>query len=498
MEVSIRSCINDAMGASLAIQARRYPTSPPSQLSQRESFVPHPSLLKMLRVFLRNPSATFKTPQQAEALEIGMAGDQHLLLVGPTAMGKSLVYMLPAAQRNHGITCVLLPLSALHLDFDRRCRDLNIESSRWLPGTNERPRTRIVYISPEHAQTSTFINYLVSTFHLGLLVQLVIDEVHLVKLHSDFRFCFSALKQLVVSSEDSSFRIHAVLYGLTISSGVPFLLLTATCPPSLRSELLDSLGITDCHVIHAPTDRPEISYNVKVFATLDGARDSLVEAVLQQIEEKKAEAPFRGLVYCRSKVQVEELAALIGCQPFHAGRTTEERSASFKDWVGGKQMFMVCSSLFGCGVDVEAVGIVFHFGTPWSILDFVQESGRAGWEGHPSVSMVFASNDEREPDGEVDLYGKHTMRQWVLQTSLCRRIALSSFLDGGHITCMLLKGAILCDVCRVNSNEPHPKKLVAFPTLETPHGDVSKLKLSHVPPTSVQYETDRGQAVLQM
>jgi superfamily II DNA helicase RecQ len=82
----------------------------------------------MLRNFLGNPSATFKTPQQAEALEVVMAGDRHLLLVGPTAMGKSLVYMLPAAQCNYGITCVLLPLSALHLDFNRRCNNLNIET----------------------------------------------------------------------------------------------------------------------------------------------------------------------------------------------------------------------------------------------------------------------------------------------------------------------------------------------------------------------------------
>ena len=200
MEVNLRSHFNEAMGAGLAIQARRsLPTAVSSQPPEREVFIPHPSLTKMLRVFLDNPSANFKTPEQAEALEVVMAGDRHLLLDGPTAMGKSLVYMLPAAQRTHGITCVLLPLSALHLDFDRRCRDLGIESSRWLPGTNEQPRTRIVYVSPEHAQTATFTNYLISTSRLGLLVQVVIDEAHLIKLHSKFRFCFSALQPLIAS-----------------------------------------------------------------------------------------------------------------------------------------------------------------------------------------------------------------------------------------------------------------------------------------------------------
>lgn len=268
--------------------------------------------------------------------------------------------------------------------------------------------------------------------------------------------------------------------------------MTATCPPSLRSELLSSLGIIDCHVIHAPTDRPEISYSVNVFKTLDQARDGLVGAVRKQLDAKKEDTSFRGLVYCRSKDRVEELAALIGCQPFHADRSTEERVVSFRDWVDGKEKFMVCSSLLGCGVDVEGVSVVFHFGTPWSILDFVQESGRAGRGGKPSVSIVFASHNERDPDDANNLYGKHTMREWVLQKSQCRRVTLSSFLDGGFMTCMLLKAANLCDVCRAESNKSHPQKLVKFPILQIPEGDIPKTKkLPHVPPTSVRYETDR-------
>jgi len=201
LKINIRSSVNDAMGASLAIQARGNQNATPSSQPERELFIPHPSLTEMLHEFLGNALATFKTREQAEALEIVMSGDRHLLLVGPTAMGKSLVYMLPASRRDYGTTCVLLPLSALHLDFDRRCQDLKIESSRWMPETNEQPRTRIVYVSPEHAQTSKFINYLIGMSRLGELVQVVVDEVHLVKLHSDFRFCFSLLKPLLSSGK---------------------------------------------------------------------------------------------------------------------------------------------------------------------------------------------------------------------------------------------------------------------------------------------------------
>lgn len=150
----------------------------------------------MLQNFLGNPKATFKTPEQAEVLEFVLAYERHLLLVGPTAMGKTLVYMLPAAQRDHGITCVLLPLSALHADFERWCKELKIKSSRWTP-VNNRPMTRIVYVSPKHAQSKQFINYLIKLHNLGHLKQVVIDEAHLVASHKDFQFCFLALKPML-------------------------------------------------------------------------------------------------------------------------------------------------------------------------------------------------------------------------------------------------------------------------------------------------------------
>lgn len=273
--------------------------------------------------------------------------------------------------------------------------------------------------------------------------------------------------------------------------------MTATCPLALRPEVLSTLGIDDdCHVIHAPTDRPEISYNVKIHPTLDEAKQKLVEAVQGWLEKKKNSTSFRGLVYCRSTDAVDELARLIGCKPFHAGRPEEERKASFQDWVDGKQKFMVCSSLMGCGVDVEGVAVVFHYGTPWSVLDFAQESGRAGRGGKPSLSFVYAGRDERQPaeSDDENLYGAVTMREWVLQTHMCRRIALSSFLDNRRTTCTLLKGAVPCDVCNAKSLEPHPGRLVPFSTWTIRTGDIPKPRpLPTIPPSSLEYAVSISQ-----
>ena len=272
-------------------------------------------------------------------------------------------------------------------------------------------------------------------------------------------------------------------------------MMTATCPLALESEILSCIGIAaaSCHVIHAPTDRPEISYNVKLHGTVNQSKQALVEVLKKRLKMKKDDHSFRALVYCRSKNKVNELASKIGCKPFHANLSEEENAATFKDWVGGRTKVIVATSLLGCGIDVEGVGLVLHLGTPWSVLDFAQESGRAGRGGHPSTSIVFASEQEWEPEGE-DGYGKETMRNWVLDKSACRRTVLSSFLDGGHTTCTTLTGGILCDFCREESKREHPGHLVRFSAPTVPNGDIPPpRKPPHVPPISSKYELERGQ-----
>lgn len=275
-------------------------------------------------------------------------------------------------------------------------------------------------------------------------------------------------------------------------------MLSATVPIPLRAKILSMIGIDiyNCHIIHCPTDRPEISYNVKLFPTLKGAKERLVKDVKAKLASTKSTS-FRGLVFCRSTDDVDKLAEMIGCMPYHAGRPKDERLASFNDWVDGKHKFMVCSSLMGCGIDVDGVEITYHAGTPWSIQDFAQESGRAGRSGKLSHSYVYAGLDEREPDeGGEDLYGKATMRDWVLQSSVCRRTALSHVLDNGRTTCTLLVGSALCDVCLAESLKEHPGQLVPFVTPTVSASDVPKPRpLPRIPATSLEYETSRSAAV---
>ena len=108
--------------------------------------------------------------------------------------------------------------------------------------------------------------------------------------------------------------------------------------------------------------------------------------------------------------------------------------------------------------------------------------------------MIYAAEDDEEAEKADDgeMYGKKTMREWVFQTTVCRRVTLSSFLDSGRITCTLLRGAALCDVCLANSNAPHPRRLVEFSGMKITSEPLGRMAISSVPPISLDYELSRA------
>lgn len=156
---------------------------------------PHPSNLAKLRAFMRNQCAQFTCPKQAQALEAVLANSEHVFLLGPTGMGKTSVFLIPAMESPHKVTIILIPLSALRIDFMRRYGKLGITCSEWFEGS--KPTTTIVMVSPENAATKSFLSWAIGMKNMDLVLRLVYDEPHLSKMHESFCLCFSSHRRLI-------------------------------------------------------------------------------------------------------------------------------------------------------------------------------------------------------------------------------------------------------------------------------------------------------------
>ena len=174
------------------------PSSRPSRCNP-PTICPHPSSLTRLRAFRKDEKAEFTCPEQAQALEAVLSGSDHVFLIGPTGMGKTSVLFILATESPQKVIVVLIPLSALRIDFARRCRGLGIACSEWTEGNPQ--QTTIIMVSPENAVKESFVQFTINLHLRKLLALFALDEVHMSQTHKDFRPCFASHRRLIQSSE---------------------------------------------------------------------------------------------------------------------------------------------------------------------------------------------------------------------------------------------------------------------------------------------------------
>jgi superfamily II DNA helicase RecQ len=100
----------------------------------------HPSLgqvtlrtRRVLRDFLADPEAEFKSNEQAMALELALRNVQSALVILPTGGGKTLLFLAPIfAETDRSLfTVVVVPFKALMIDMLARCRMHRVHAQVW-------------------------------------------------------------------------------------------------------------------------------------------------------------------------------------------------------------------------------------------------------------------------------------------------------------------------------------------------------------------------------
>jgi ATP-dependent DNA helicase RecQ len=319
--------------------------------------------------------ATFRGAQ-AEIIDHLVAGGDALVLM-PTGGGKSLCFQIPALVRP-GVAVVVSPLIALMQDqvdtlteAGARAAFLNssldAEAARMVVQRLLAGELDLIYVAPERLVTERFLRLLDGLDATGGLALFAIDEAHCVSQWGhDFRPEYIRLSILHERYPE-----------------VPRVALTATADAVTRSEIVKKLGLTGARQFIASFDRPNIRYSVVEKKNPRAQLSSFLAG-------HRGEA---GIVYCLSRRKVDETAAWLRGEgfhalPYHAGMDASARREHQARFLREEGVVIVATIAFGMGVDKPDVRFVAHLDLPKSLEGYYQETGRAGRDGERAEAWL--------------------------------------------------------------------------------------------------------------
>lgn len=314
---------------------------------------------------------------QEDIVQSVLDGRDTLALL-PTGGGKSICFQVPALCRD-GIAIVVSPLIALMKDQVQNLQKRGIPAAAIHAGMSRRTvdiifenacngAYKFLYLSPERLQTEMAIAR-IKRMNVNLLA---VDEAHCVSQWGyDFRPPYLKIADL-----------RAIL------PKVPILALTATATSEVMVDIQEKLAFTTANVFRKSFKRDNLSYSVLYE---ERKREKLLD-ILRNV-------PGSGIVYARTRGETKDLAHFlmqnrISAANYHAGLTTEERSARQEAWIAGKTRIIVCTNAFGMGIDKPDVRIVVHLHLPESLEAYFQEAGRAGRDGQKAyATLLYGAGD---------------------------------------------------------------------------------------------------------
>ena len=169
----------------------------------------------------------------------------------------------------------------------------------------------------------------------------------------------------------------------------------------MQKRILASLGINDARVFVRGVDRPNIALlRRKVQANQR-------PEIIYQLCRSRSSSGGKILIFVPTRKIGETLQVYLRDQgletPFYHSKLASawDREQLIKRFVGESRPAVdriICTSAFGMGLDIPNVRLVIHWQHPSSVEDYLQEFGRAGRDGRPSVAVLLhtesnASND---------------------------------------------------------------------------------------------------------
>jgi ATP-dependent Lhr-like helicase len=393
-------------------------------------------------------------PIQAEAIQVLLGGNDHLLICAATASGKTEAAFLPIISQlapgpHDSIRAIYVgPLKALINDqfdrLDRLCERLQVPVHRWhgdVSASHKQALRRdpggVLLITPESLE-SNFINYGSQVPRLYRELEfVVVDEVH------SFLGSVRGIHLLsLLSRLGAATGRRPRLIGLSATLGDPEMGKQFLAPDAPRTVALvqdSGSGREVRFALKAVLKRPDSrkagngASRLTPSQAMGFVRHKTAEELLAAGESPRTEAKTptiaaqsepvddlddiaddivshfatsTNLVFVNSRRTAEELAVRVHDRaakqkwphdPFmiHHGSVAkelrEETEAALKS---GVPTTAICSSTLEMGIDIGSVRAVGQIDPPWSVASLVQRLGRSGRrEGESSIMRLYVREE---------------------------------------------------------------------------------------------------------
>ncbi|MCJ1360598.1 MAG: hypothetical protein MMC33_010606, partial [Icmadophila ericetorum] len=94
---------------------------------------------------------------------------------------------------------------------------------------------------------------------------------------------------------------------------------------------------------------------------------------------------------------VQALAQALGCEGYY--HYAARKAAMLQAFMSGRQRMMVATSALGLEIDIPDIRVIVHMDRPRKLLDYAQESGRAGRDRLGSEAIIVSGGWNGEESG---------------------------------------------------------------------------------------------------